>query len=53
MFQRVRWLPEVFRNPTIPLDKKRAVLNKLIDRSKPKPSTANFLKVLAAESASD
>ncbi len=46
IFQASPVLPEVFRNPTIPLDKKRAVLNKLIDRSKPKPSTANFLKVL-------
>jgi F-type H+-transporting ATPase subunit delta len=46
MFQASPVLPEVFRNPTIPLDKKRAVLNKLIDRSKPKPTTANFLKVL-------
>jgi len=46
MFQASPVLPEVYRNPTIPLDKKRAVLNKLIDRSKPKPSTANFLKVL-------
>jgi len=46
MFQASPVLPEVFRNPTIPLDKKRAVLNKLIDRSKPKPATANFLKVL-------
>lgn len=39
-------LQEVFRNPTIALDKKRAVLNKLIDRAKPRPSTTNFLKVL-------
>ena len=39
-------LPEVFRNPTIALDKKRAVLNKLIERAKPRPTTANFLKVL-------
>ncbi len=46
IFQASPVLPEVFRNPTIPLDKKRAVLNKLIDRSKPKPTTANFLKVL-------
>jgi len=46
MLQASPVLPEVFRNPTIPLDKKRAVLNKLIDRSKPKPTTANFLKVL-------
>ena len=39
-------LQEVFRNPTIALDQKRAVLNKLIDRVKPRPTTANFLKVL-------
>jgi F-type H+-transporting ATPase subunit delta len=39
-------LQEVFRNPTIALDQKRAVLNKLIDRAKPRPTTANFLKVL-------
>src|SRR5206468_3162342 len=28
------------------LDKKRAVLNKLIDVSRPRPTTVNFLKVL-------
>jgi len=39
-------LLEVFRNPTIALDKKRAVLNKLIERARPRPTTANFLKVL-------
>ncbi len=39
-------LQEVFRNPTIALDQKRAVLNKLIDRAKPRSTTANFLKVL-------
>jgi F-type H+-transporting ATPase subunit delta len=39
-------LQEVFRNPTIALDKKRAVLSKLIDRTKPRPTTTNFLKVL-------
>jgi F-type H+-transporting ATPase subunit delta len=39
-------LQEVFRNPTIALDKKRAVLSKLIERAKPKLITANFLKVL-------
>lgn len=39
-------LQEVFRNPTIALDKKRAVLNKLIERAKPRPTTTNFLKVL-------
>lgn len=39
-------LQEVFRNPTIPLDQKRAVLNQLIERAQPRPKTANFLKVL-------
>ena len=39
-------LQEVFRNPTIALDQKRAVLNKLLDRAKPRPTTRNFLKVL-------
>jgi len=39
-------LQEVFRNPTIALDQKRAVLNKLVDRAKPRPTTTNFLKVL-------
>ena len=39
-------LQEVFRNPTIALDKKRAVLNQLIERTQPRQTTANFLKVL-------
>lgn len=39
-------LQEVFRNPTIPLDQKRAVLSQLIERAGPRPTTANFLKVL-------
>lgn len=39
-------LQEVFRNPTIALDQKRAVLSKLIERAQPRPTTANFLKVL-------
>jgi len=39
-------LQEVFRNPTIALDQKRAVLNKLIERARPRPTTVNFLKVL-------
>jgi F-type H+-transporting ATPase subunit delta len=46
MFQANPTLPEVFRNPTIALDKKWAVLNKLIERSQPRPTTVNFLKVL-------
>jgi F-type H+-transporting ATPase subunit delta len=39
-------LQEVFRNPTIALDQKRAVLNNLIERARPRPTTVNFLKVL-------
>jgi F-type H+-transporting ATPase subunit delta len=46
MFDSSPNLLEVLRNPTITLDKKRAVLNKLIDRAKPLQTTANFLKVL-------
>jgi F-type H+-transporting ATPase subunit delta len=46
MFQTSPMLAEVFSNPTIALDQKRAVLNKLIERAKPRPTTANFLKVL-------
>jgi F-type H+-transporting ATPase subunit delta len=46
MLQANPMLEEVLRNPTIALDKKRAVLTKLIDRAKPRPTTANFLKVL-------
>ena len=39
-------LREVFANPTVALEKKRTVLNKLIDLSKPRATTGNFLKVL-------
>src|SRR5207302_8141090 len=39
-------LQEVFSNPTIALDQKRAVLNKLIEKAKPRETTVNFLKVL-------
>lgn len=46
MLQANASLREVFANPTIPLDQKRGLLNKLIDRAKPRPTTANFLKVL-------
>ena len=35
-----------FANPTIPLEQKRAVLNRLIELSRPRPTTTNFLKVL-------
>jgi F-type H+-transporting ATPase subunit delta len=46
MIQSTPNLVEVLRNPTIALDQKRAVLNKLIERAKPRPTTVNFLKVL-------
>lgn len=46
MFQSSPALEEVFRNPTVALDQKRALLNKLIERAKPRPTTVNFLKVL-------
>ena len=39
-------LREIFANPTVALEKKRAVLNRLLEISKPRPTTANFLKVL-------
>ncbi len=39
-------LREVFRNPTIALDQKRAILNDLIQRTRPRRTTINFLKVL-------
>ena len=39
-------LREVFRNPTIALEKKRGVLTQLLAIAKPRPTTTNFLKVL-------
>ena len=39
-------LREVFANPTIALDQKRGVLKRLLDIARPRPATANFLKVL-------
>ncbi len=39
-------LLEALRNPTVGLDQKRAVLNKLIERARPRQTTVNFLKVL-------
>ena len=39
-------LLEVFRHPTIPYERKRGVLEELISRTRPRPTTANFLKVL-------
>src|SRR5258708_8181172 len=46
MIQSTPNLLEVLRNPTVALDQKRAVLNKLIERARPRQTTANFLKVL-------
>jgi F-type H+-transporting ATPase subunit delta len=46
MIQSAPNLLEVLRNPTIALDQKRTVLNKLIERAKPRQTTVNFLKVL-------
>ena len=39
-------LRDVFANPTIALDKKRKILNRLIEITKPRATTTNFLKVL-------
>jgi len=39
-------LLEVFRHPTIPYEQKRGVLDELIRRTRPRPTTANFLRVL-------
>jgi F-type H+-transporting ATPase subunit delta len=39
-------LLEVFRNPTIPYEQKRKVLNTLIARTRVRQTTANFLQVL-------
>lgn len=39
-------LLEVFRHPTIQHEQKRGVLDELIRRMRPRPTTANFLKVL-------
>lgn len=46
MMQANEQLLEVFRNPTIPYDQKRKVLNTLIARTRVRPITANFLQVL-------
>jgi F-type H+-transporting ATPase subunit delta len=46
MMQSNEQLLEVFRNPTIPYEQKRKVLNALIARASVRPTTANFLQVL-------
>jgi F-type H+-transporting ATPase subunit delta len=39
-------LTEVFRNPILAFDQKRKLLDALIARTRPRPTTANFLRVL-------
>ncbi len=39
-------LMEVFGNPTVPYEQKRKVLSALIERTRVRPTTANFLHVL-------
>ena len=39
-------LRQVVDSPTITLDEKRRILNRLIERVKPRPTTANFIQVL-------
>lgn len=39
-------LKEVFANPTIPYDEKRRVLEELITRTRVRPTTGSFLRVL-------
>lgn len=39
-------LLDVFRHPTIPQEQKQRVLHALIERTRPRPTTANFLQVL-------
>ena len=46
MMQSNEQLLLVFRNPTIPYEQKRKVLNTLIERTRVRPTTANFLQVL-------
>ena len=46
MMQSNEQLLEVFRNPTIPYDQKRKVLDALIARTRASQTTANFLQVL-------
>ena len=46
MMQANPQLLDVFRHPTIQHEQKRAVLDELIARVRPRPTTANFLQVL-------
>lgn len=46
MMQSNAQLMEVFRNPTIPYEQKQKILTTLIERTRVRPLTANFLQVL-------
>lgn len=46
MMQENGELLDVFRNPTIPLEQKRQVLDSLIRRARVRPMTSNFLQLL-------
>ena len=43
---------EVFRNPTIPYDQKQRVTKTLIERTRVRPTTANFIQVRCKTTAS-
>ena len=46
MMQSNSELVEVFRNPTIPYEQKRRVVTTLIERTRVRPTTANFIQLL-------
>ena len=46
MMQTNSQLLEIFRNPTIPYEQKRRVVSALIERTRIRPTTSNFLQVL-------
>lgn len=46
MMQDNAQLLNIFRNPTVPYEQKQSVLQTLIERSKIRPTTANFLNLL-------
>ncbi len=46
MMQSNSELLEVFRNPTIPYEQKRRVVTTLIERTRVRPTTANFIQLL-------
>jgi F-type H+-transporting ATPase subunit delta len=39
-------LQEIFRNPTVPYERKQNLVSTLIERTRVRPATANFLQVL-------